>query len=68
MRKMLLAATALMGVFAISTLTASAAPVGGLANVPSVSDHNLVTNVDYNWHHHHWHHRRWDHGHWRYWD
>jgi len=66
MRKLLLAAAAIGGLTALTSVGAVAAPsAAGLHVVPSEP---LVTNVDY-WHgHHHWHHRHWDHGHWRYWD
>lgn len=67
MRKTLFVTAALMGMFALATSHASAAPSVGLANVTVAPAHGVLTNVDYQWRHRHWHHRRWEHGHWRYW-
>jgi hypothetical protein len=65
MRKLLLAAAAVGGVFALTSAPASAAPsAAGLQVAPA---HALVTNVDYYYNHRHWHHRRWAGGHWHYW-
>jgi hypothetical protein len=68
MRNVLLAAVALTGLLALTPLHASAASSGGLAGVHVPPAHALVTNVDYEWHHHYWHHRHWEHGCWHYWD
>ncbi len=66
MRKILLAAVALGGLTAMTSVGASAAP--SAAGVHVTPSHPLVTHVQYYWHHRHWHHRRWEHHHWRYWD
>jgi hypothetical protein len=68
MHKTLLAAVALTGLLALTSQQASAAPSIDLGRVQAVPTHGIVTNVDYEWHHHHWHHRRWHDGHWHYWD
>ncbi len=66
MRRLLLAAAAIGGLTALTTIGASAAPLG--AGIYVAPAHATITQVDY-WHgHHHWHHRHWDHGHWHYWD
>ncbi len=64
MRKLLLAAVALGGLTALTSVGASAAPLGDHVRVaPSQAS---VTQVDYYYNHHHWHHRHWEHDHWRY--
>jgi hypothetical protein len=68
MRKILLAAVAMTGLFALTSLHASAAPFSGLNGAGAMPAHGLVTNVYWDGHHHYWHHRRWYHGHWHYWD
>jgi hypothetical protein len=67
MRKILLAAVALCGLAALTSVGAVAAPsVTGVRVAPS---RPLVTHVDYFDHNHHrWHHRHWEHNHWRYYD
>lgn len=66
MRRMLLAAGALAGLTAMTTLHAAAAPsAAGFHAAPAQS---LATNVDYYWNRRHWRHRHWHRGHWRYWN
>jgi hypothetical protein len=62
MRKMLFAAVALGGLFGLTSVNASAAPV--VAQVHIAPQAQLV-QADY---HHHYRHRRFSHGHWHYWD
>ncbi len=64
MGKLLLAAAALGGLFALTANPASAAPSATTLNVAPA--HGLVTNVDYYYNHRHYHHRQWHHGHWNY--
>nr|WP_294526630.1 hypothetical protein [uncultured Rhodopila sp.] len=64
MRKMLIAAAALGGLFAMTATHASAAPSAAALHVAPA--HGLVTSVDYYYDHHHYHHRHWQHGHWHY--
>jgi len=64
MRKLILTAVALTGLAGAIAPVASAAPGRHVAELGR--DRGVVTQVDYNWHHHRWHHRQWDHGHWRY--
>jgi hypothetical protein len=59
---------AMMGLLALTPLSALAAPLGVHADLHAAPAQSMVTNVDYWWHHQHWHHRHWHHGHWRYWD
>jgi hypothetical protein len=66
MRKLLLAAAAIGGLTAVTTLGAAAATPAMAVHETRVQP--LVTRVDYNWHHHQWHHRHWEHHHWRYFD
>jgi hypothetical protein len=63
MRKMLLAAAVLGGLFALSS-HASAAPSATVLRVAPAP--GLVTDVDYYYNHHHYHHRHWSHDHWHY--
>jgi hypothetical protein len=64
MRKILLGATVLCVVAALTSVGASAAPSAAILHVgPS---HALVTDVDYYWHHNHYNHRHWAHGHYHY--
>jgi len=61
MSRLLFAAAALGGLFALTTVEASAAPsAAGLHPAPAQA---MVTPVDYYYNHHHWHHRRWEHEH-----
>ena len=64
MRTILLT-TVLGGILMLSVPAARAASAVGVDAVPMAGS---VTQVDYDWHHHHWHHRRWSHGRWHYWD
>ncbi len=68
MYKVLLAAVAMTGLFALTAVDASASPSSGLIGLHVASPHALVTNVDYYWHHRRWHYRRFVHGRWRYWN
>jgi len=64
MRRLLLAAAALGGLVALTTIEVSAAPSAiGLHPAPA---QGMVTRVDYYYNHHHWHHRRWEHDRWHY--
>jgi hypothetical protein len=65
MRKALLAAVVVVGLFALATPNASAATAVGLLSQPTQD--NVVT-VYYRWHGQHWHHRSMNHGHWHYWN
>jgi hypothetical protein len=64
MRKMLLAAAALGGLFAMTSVNASAAPYA--KGQHAVPERGMVTHVDYYHNHHRYHHRHWQHNHWRY--
>lgn len=64
MHRLLLAAAAIGGLTALTTLGAVAAP--SAAGVHVTPSQPQLTQVDYYWNHHHWHHRHWEHDHWRY--
>jgi hypothetical protein len=66
MRKLLLAAAAMCGVLALTTLDVSAAPTRAMPTAQVLPGHGMATNVDYYWHHEHYHHRHWQHHYWHY--
>jgi hypothetical protein len=68
MRKVLLAATVLGSLFALTSPAVQAEPRGDRAMEHSGRGERAMSQVDYGRHQHHWHHRAWHHGRWHYWD
>lgn len=68
MHKILLAATATIGVFALTSMNAAASPSSNLAGARKLSAEIQAVPVDWYWNHRRWHHRRYYRGRWRYWD
>jgi hypothetical protein len=66
-RKPLLTAVVLTGLFTLTTPNASAASAISLHAEFAQAQGN-VTKVDYRSNGHHWHHQSMHHGHWHYWN